>query len=286
MLGESDDVLQREVDLLRNLHHPFIVRFIEAFIENDCFCIVTYYAEGGTLAALIQKCEEKKVIMNRQEILLYFTQITMALDYLHSKLVVHRDLKPENIFLNAAKTILKVADFGISKNLKKNSECSSRAIGTWSYIAPEAIPGPGRNFEMNSGPHIISRRRKLILETDNTVGSSRTKYNLEYCDLKSDLWSLGCVLYELIELRKAFPIINELEVVKKIAECKYAPRRTKGNDDVFAIVTELLVPEAASRPSTSQILIRPIILEKVIYVTTTPLTGLFEAENHQNKRTR
>lgn len=104
----------------------------------------------------------------------------MALDYLHSKLVAHRDLKPENIFLNSTSTIVKVADFGISKNLKNASDCSTRTLGTWSYNAPEIVSGNNQSFNRTNGSITSRSNHRSIVGMDNAIESSINNSRIDY----------------------------------------------------------------------------------------------------------
>ncbi|EPB71815.1 hypothetical protein ANCCEY_09095 [Ancylostoma ceylanicum] len=114
------------------------------------------------------------------QVLNYFTQILIALNHIHSKQIVHRDLKTQNILLNRKKTLVKLSDFGISKELTTRS-LASTVIGTPNYLSPEICEGRAYNQ-------------------------------------KSDLWSLGCVLYELLELKRAFDGENLPAIVMKITK--------------------------------------------------------------------
>lgn len=105
-----------EANLLRKLIHPNIIRLHDSFIETEQLCIVMEYLEGGTLDRMIQ--ERKGIKMGQDLILYYFTQLTMAIDYIHAMKVLHRDIKTQNIFLNRKMTIVKVGDFGISKSIR------------------------------------------------------------------------------------------------------------------------------------------------------------------------
>lgn len=124
--------------MLSQLSHPNIIRFHNHFTENEQIFIVMEYADGGTMDRMIQ--ERNNVKMNQYLILYYFTQITLALNYIHSKKILHRDLKTQNIFLNRKRTIVKVGDFGISKELNTKNVAST-VIGTANYLSPEICEG-------------------------------------------------------------------------------------------------------------------------------------------------
>ena len=149
--------------------------------------MVMEYAEGGTMEQLIR--DQKGTYLSEDMVLYYFTQITMALDYIHSKKILHRDLKTQNILLNRKRTIVKLADFGIARELSTR-DLASTMIGTPNYLSPEICEG--------------------------------RKY-----DTKSDLWSLGCVLFELIELKRAFDGDSFPSIVLKITTVRGYPKADK-----------------------------------------------------------
>ena len=107
-----------------------------------------------------------------------FAQIVVALDYVHSRSILHRDLKSQNIFLTSSVDHVKIGDFGISKILSSRSKAHS-LVGTPCYISPELCEGKPY------GP-------------------------------KSDVWSLGCLLYEMAALKRAFEAPNLPSLVLKV----------------------------------------------------------------------
>jgi NIMA (never in mitosis gene a)-related kinase len=100
------------------------------------------------------------------------------MEFMHAKKVIHRDLKLQNIFLTGSNTI-KIGDFGISRALEQTGLYASTVIGTPHYLSPEVC---------KSEPYTS----------------------------KSDVWALGCILYELCTLKKAFAGDNLLGLVYKI----------------------------------------------------------------------
>ena len=115
---------------------------MEEFVYQDKLCIVTKFASGGDLDALMKK----KKTFTEDEAMHYFTMILIALHYLHSKEIVHRDLKPANILIDelpGGVKILKIGDFGISKvdiqEMKKTITATMGGQTSPAYIAPEVI---------------------------------------------------------------------------------------------------------------------------------------------------
>lgn len=105
-----------EVQVLKNMNHPFIVKYRESFMEKRCLCIVMDYADGGDLFTKIAKQKELpgRPCFSEKQVLLWFVQICLALKHVHQRKILHRDLKTQNIFLTSRGEI-KMGDFGICK---------------------------------------------------------------------------------------------------------------------------------------------------------------------------
>jgi NIMA (never in mitosis gene a)-related kinase len=143
--------------------------------ENFDYCngILRMYSNvesDGDLATFIKNTKKKGDLLDEKIILTWFLMLVMGIQALHSKSVLHRDLKSANIFLTSKKFI-KIGDFGISKVLDSTS--AKTFVGTPYYLSPEVC--------------------------------SNKKY-----DLRSDLWSLGCILYELCTLNVLLQLFSTL----------------------------------------------------------------------------
>lgn len=155
---------------------------------------------------------------------------------MHSKQILHRDLKTQNILLNKKRTIVKLSDFGISKELSTKS-LASTIIGTPNYLSPEICEGNIRLrfysffyfFFVCLVPFILLLMISLLicnlilLITEQEQLNSRVlgrAYNQ-----KSDLWALGCVLYELAELKRAFDGENLPLIIMKITKVRFSIRK-------------------------------------------------------------
>ncbi|EKX39389.1 hypothetical protein GUITHDRAFT_76463 [Guillardia theta CCMP2712] len=150
----------QEIRVMMHLKHRNIIEMCDFYTSNNQLCIVMDYADGGDLRNEIIKARGAKQHINEEIITLWLIQVCEALDYAHQEQVIHRDIKPSNIFLMADGRTVKVGDFGISKVLDAELE---KRVGTKRYMAPEV-------------------------------------YNKQDYSNKADIWSLGCVLFELLTL--------------------------------------------------------------------------------------
>ena len=158
-----------EVELLKKLKHPNIVKYYKSFREDDNLYIIMEYFDNGDLDDYINVLGKGNNQNKKEEIWNIFYQCISGLNYLHSTGVVHRDIKPCNIFMTKNK-IIKIGDFGVSaffKNIdiEKIKKLTNTYVGTYEYMAPE----------------IIKREKK---------------YNE-----KVDIFSMGCVFYEICCLK-------------------------------------------------------------------------------------
>eukprot|EP00906_Rhabdomonas_costata_P029293 RCo041356 len=173
---------KNEVQILARLDHPNITRFADAFEVNQVLYIVQEYADGGDLWAMIQR--QGQQLLSEELVLHLFVQLCLAINHLHSQKVLHRDLKSQNVFLTKA-NMVKLGDFGISTVLKHTTSLAHTKCGTPYYFSPEICQ------------------------------------NLPY-DHKSDVWSLGCILYELVSLRHAFSGTSINDLLNNILRGKFA----------------------------------------------------------------
>ncbi|CAI5784107.1 serine serine/threonine-protein kinase Nek1 isoform X1 [Podarcis lilfordi] len=163
MSNKEREESRREVAVLANMKHPNIVLYRESFEEGGCLYIVMDYCEGGDLFKKINT--QKGVLFSEDQIMDWFVQICLALKHVHDRKILHRDIKSQNIFLTKDGTI-QLGDFGIARVLNSTVELARTCIGTPYYLSPEIC----ENKPYNN---------------------------------KSDIWALGCVLYEMCTLKHA-----------------------------------------------------------------------------------
>lgn len=218
---ERETALQ-EVQLLRRLDHPNIVKYKNNFFMGDTLVIVMQYCEGGDLAMYIKDMAKKKLRIQEVQIMNYLVQVVQALQYIHSERILHRDLKTSNLFLMQRQSIVKLGDFGISRVLEGSIEAAITVVGTPYYMSPEVCENKPYTY-------------------------------------KSDVWSLGCVLYELCMLKHAFFADNLLGLVYKIVSDKYEPIPEKYSKQLNVLIQRMLEKNAERRMSVREILADPYV---------------------------
>ncbi|XP_042745040.1 serine/threonine-protein kinase Nek11 isoform X3 [Lagopus leucura] len=213
-----------EAQLLSKLDHPAIVKFYASFVERDSFCIITEYCEGGDLDYKIQEYKESGKLFTQRQIIEWFIQLLLGVNYMHERRILHRDLKTKNIFLK--NNLLKIGDFGVSCLLMGSCDLATTFTGTPYYMSPEALKHQGYNT-------------------------------------KSDIWSLGCILYEMCCLNHAFSGHNFLSVVLKIVEGDTPSLPDRYPSNLNAVLSSMLNKNPSLRPAAGEILKIPYIDEQL-----------------------
>ncbi|XP_023658460.2 serine/threonine-protein kinase Nek10 isoform X1 [Paramormyrops kingsleyae] len=198
------------------ISHPNIVKYYKTFLESDRLYIVMELIDGVPLAEHLNSLKEKQQRFTEDRIWNIFIQMCLALRYLHiEKKIVHRDLSPNNIMLGESDRVT-ITDFGLAKQKEAGCELTS-VVGTMLYSCPEIV---------KSEPY----------------------------GEKADVWALGCILYQMAELRPAFYSSNTLALATQIVEAVYEPVQ----DGVFStrvtdIIKWCLTPDADLRPDIVEI---------------------------------
>jgi NIMA (never in mitosis gene a)-related kinase len=205
-----------EIRILASIKHPNIISYKEAFFdENDkSLCLIMEFADSGDLWQKIQRCIKKSIKLRESYIWSIFTQVTRGLKTLHDLGVLHRDLKSANVFLNRDGTI-KLGDMNVSKVAKDGF--LKTQTGTPYYASPEVWKDQ--------------------------------KYNN-----KSDIWSLGCVLYEAITLYPPFTAMDMEGLFDRVTKGQYKPIPPDYSNDLALVLGKMLDSNAENRPSCDEIL--------------------------------
>ena len=216
---------KNEALILSKLKHKYIVKYYDSFQDNNNLNIVMEYCEYGDLDSYIKNLKKNNKHLSENQIWKFFIEICTGLSYMHNKKILHRDMKSSNIFLTKNLDI-KIGDLGVAKALK-NTLHAHTFIGTPYYLSPEIC--------------------------------EEKPYNE-----KSDVWALGCILYELINLKHPFNASNQAALFLKILNGKYENFSNiyKYSDELLKFIDLLLEKDLNKRPSMKDIIFNPIFKNK------------------------
>ena len=187
--------------------------------------ILNVVMEYADNGSLFQHIQRARAPFAESEIVSIAAQLVSALKYLHDKKILHRDLKTKNIFMTK-KHKVKLGDFGLSKMMGSNTSFANSAVGTPYYLSPELCEGKPYNR-------------------------------------KSDVWALGCVLYELTTFRHAFDATNLPALVVNIVSGQYQAMPTTYSAELRECISACLVKDPAHRPDLEDLMRFRIIAEAV-----------------------
>jgi NIMA (never in mitosis gene a)-related kinase len=213
-----------EIRILASIDHPNIISYKQAFFdeESESLCIVMDFADAGDLLLKITEHKKKGTFMSENFLWHVLIKLTRALKVLHEMRIMHRDLKSANVFLGKDGKV-KLGDLNVSKVIKDS--LNHTQTGTPYYASPEV-------------------------------------WKDEPYDFKSDIWSLGCVIYEAAALKPPFQAEDMKSLYKKVIKGNFSPL-SEFSEDFNEIVKLLLTLDPKQRPSASEILKNDLIHKRV-----------------------
>ncbi|GLE06174.1 hypothetical protein PINS_up015385 [Pythium insidiosum] len=211
---------QNEIRMMRRMRHPNLIRFIDTFPFERQQAIVMAFCSGGDLRAFLRALHNQMQVLTENRVWYWFLQLTLALQYLHdTQRVLHRDIKTANIFLDD-EGFLVLGDLGIARDDAK----ASTVVGTPLYMAPELWDTPSPTA---------------------TYGAA------------SDLWALGCVLYEICAGHAPFAHAKSMPtMIRAICSGRFSPLPAKWSPRLRHVITELLSVDPMKRPTANDLLRR------------------------------
>ena len=194
------------------------------------------YADGGDLAARIKGQRSRN--FSEEQILDWFTQIWLGLKHIHDRKILHRDLKAQNIFLMKS-GMVKIGDLGIARILSKTNEWVKTMVGTPYYLSPEIVQNKPYNF-------------------------------------KSDIWSLGVLLYELWALKPPFDGTSLQMLGMRITRGNYWALPRQYSKEITSLVKRMLNINSYKRPNIHSVLQESIVQGRIQnFLTKTVLNNEF-----------
>ena len=214
-----------EVRILASINSPYVIGYKESFIDESeqTLCIIMEFADDGDLYQKIKLYIQNKTTFMEHDIWRIFIQITKGLNDLHEYNILHRDLKSANVFLFRDGTA-KLGDLNVSKITSRGLGCTQ--TGTPYYASPEVW----KDKPYNS---------------------------------KSDIWSLGCVFYELIMLTTPFKAKTMKDLFNKVKRGEYSPIPNYFSPKFQVIIDNILKIKPEERPDAKDILNMPEIIDKI-----------------------
>lgn len=229
MSSKEVSLLQSEVINLRRMSHPHIIAYYSTIHDQDASVvfIINEYCGKGDLTKYIRTYRQKKENIPEATIWNMFHQMALALEYCHSpnkpgfkpgEIVIHRDIKPANVLITDDDQ-LKLADFGFCRTIGLDTMAQTKA-GSPVYCAPEVL----REEDYNE---------------------------------KADIWSLGCVIYELCCVEYAYSSINEKFLLISMMQQKRKPIPSCYSRDLAEVIERMLQVDFKKRPSATELLAHP-----------------------------
>ncbi|CAG8973787.1 hypothetical protein HYALB_00006332 [Hymenoscyphus albidus] len=220
------DALKREISLLRDLQHPNIVQYLGASSSAEHLNIFLEYVPGGSVQTMLNSYGALREPLIRS----FVRQIVTGLAYLHGRDIIHRDIKGANILVDN-KGGIKISDFGISKKMEASNILTGAANnknrpslqGSVFWMAPEVV--------------------------------KQTSYTR-----KADIWSLGCLVVEMMTGTHPFPDCSQLQAIFKIGGAKISPTiPDDASEEAVTFLKQTFEVEHVKRPSAEELLFSPFL---------------------------
>jgi mitogen-activated protein kinase kinase kinase len=220
------DALEGEIELLKTIQHENIVQYLDSYADGTHLNIFLEYVPGGSVVALLRNygAFEEPLVRN------FVRQILHGLSFLHGQDIVHRDIKGANILVDN-KSCIKISDFGISKKVESDLLTNARAHrpslqGSVFWMAPEVV--------------------------------KQTSYSR-----KADIWSLGCLVVEMMSGTHPWPNLNQMQALFKIGSCAKPSLPEEISEEAIDFLEKTFEIDHEKRPTADELLRHAFITEEV-----------------------
>ena len=205
----------READLLLRIQHEHIIGILDCFMHHNDLYLVMEYADLGDMAKLIGEMRAKQLRFTEEDMWRFIYCIASALQHMHSRHLMHRDIKPANIYVSRGGEV-KVGDLGLGRVMEGYYDRAGSVVGTPYYMSPEVI-------------------------------------REEEYDYATDIWSLGCLVYEMAQLHVPFQGDNLWLLGINIQQGNYEPIDQIYSQELRDHVDSMLQKQPSMRPTAATI---------------------------------
>ncbi|SPC61733.1 probable MAPKK kinase Kpp4 [Ustilago sp. UG-2017b] len=242
------DALESEIKLLKTLEHENIVQYLDSFADGSHLNIFLEYVPGGSIVALLRNygAFEEPLVRN------FVRQILKGLSFLHNRGIMHRDIKGANILVDN-KGGIKISDFGISKKVESDLVLATDKGGAGGAGAGGAAHRPslqGSVFWM--APEVVKQ----------------TSYTI-----KADIWSLGCLVVEMISGTHPWADLNQMQALFQIGMGRKPSLPDEISNECRDFLEKTFELDYNNRPSADELLQHAFMGSQMTFPTPPPGSG-------------
>jgi len=232
------NALKLEIELLQGLHHPHIVQYLGTSSDETHLNIFLEYVPGGSIADMLKQYNTFPEPLTRN----FTRQILDGLSYLHSRNIIHRDIKGANVLVDNRGAV-KISDFGVSKQTTSNLTNPSTLASTTTVVKDFGpLGGPGTRTSLQGS--VFWMAPEVVRQTGQSI--------------KSDIWSVGCLIVEMFTGSRPFPSMTTLQTLFAVGSQSQKPAVPDGaSNDAKRFLDLCFEVDQAKRPSATELLKEP-----------------------------
>lgn len=234
------NALKLEIELLQGLHHVHIVQYLGTSSDETHLNIFLEYVPGGSIAAMLKQYNTFPEPLTRN----FTRQILDGLSYLHSRNIIHRDIKGANILVDNRGAV-KISDFGVSKQTTSNLTNPSSLSST---VPVGPLGGPGTRTSLQGS--VFWMAPEVVRQTGQSI--------------KSDIWSVGCLIVEMFTGSRPFPSMTTLQTLFAVGSQGEKPQIPDvASSDARRFLDLCFEVDQTKRPTATELLKEPFCAQSI-----------------------
>lgn len=264
---------------LNATQHRNIIKYYKSYLYDDSIFWIMEYCDGGTLKDRINLYAKSDKVISEDLIWYWSMHILNGIKYIHNKGIIHRDLKPDNIYIESKRGVCKIGDFGFAKILVETSITENTSVKYLKFdekatqqqqqqvkqvlvckenVDEQKIAYKFIKVSQVGTPSYIAPELRMLIESHMTFCSIETvNKSIELCEenvYKGDIFSFGCILYELVHLRPAFENQFLLPLDDKYTQIReQLEQKLTYSHDIKNLIQRCLERNPHTRPSIKQL---------------------------------